>query len=140
MLVGTRRILSLLCTFACVIVVSQNTAWAQSGGFMDSSTGAGMRPKLSSGEIQAFMPQRGVFTFPSPYSTTGIRLTNAGDCGGQDCVLSVGYSYWSNINNHVGSDTMLVFLGLERRRGGGGPTLFSFNKRTGETQNLGPLF
>jgi hypothetical protein len=107
---------------------------------MDSSTGAGLRPKLSSGEIQTFMPQRGVFTFPSPYSTTGIRLTNASDCGGQDCVLSVGYSYWSNINNHAGSDTMLVFLGLERRRGGGGPTLFSFNKRTGETQNLGPLF
>ena len=107
---------------------------------MDSSTGAGLRPKLSTGEIQTFMPQRGVFTFPSPYSTTGIRLTNGSDCGGQDCVLSVGYSYWSNINNHVGSDTMLVFLGLERRRGGGGPTLFSFNKRTGETQNLGALF
>ena len=106
MLVGTRRILSLLCASACVIVVSQNIAWAQSGGFMDSSTGAGLRPKLSSGEIQTFMPQRGVFTFPAPYSTTGIRLTNAGDCGGQDCVLSVGYSYWSNINNHVGSDTM----------------------------------
>jgi len=34
-------------------------------------------------------------------------------------VLSVGYSYWSNINNHVGSDTMLGFLGLERRKGGG---------------------
>ena len=140
MLLGTRRILSLLCASACVIVASQNAAWAQSGGFMDSSTSAGLRPKLSPGEIQTFMPQRGVFTFPAPYSTTGIRLTNAGDCGGQDCVLSVGYSYWSNINNHVGSDTMLVFLGLERRRGGGGPTLFSFNKRTGETQNLGPLF
>jgi hypothetical protein len=60
--------------------------------------------------------------------------------GGQDCVLSVGYSYWSNINNHTGSDTMLVFLGLERRKGGGGPTLFSYNKRTAETQNIGPLF
>jgi hypothetical protein len=139
MLVGTRRILSFLCAAACV-VASQNTAWAQSGGFVDSSTSAGLRAKLSTGEIQTFMPQRGVFTFPAPYSTTGIRLTNAGDCGGQDCVLSVGYSYWSNINNHAGSDTMLIFLGLERRRGGGGPTLFSFNKRSGETQNLGPLF
>ena len=140
MLLGNRRILSSLCAVACVVVASQNTAWAQSGGFVDSSTGAGLRPKLSTGEIQTFMPQRGVFTFPSPYSTTGIRLTNASDCGGQDCVLSVGYSYWSNINNHVGSDTMLIFLGLERRRGGGGPTLFSFNKQTGATQNLGPLF
>ena len=140
MLVGTRRILSLLCAVTCVVAMSQNIAWAQSGGFMDSSTAAGLRPKLSAGQIQSFMPQRGLFTFPAPYSTTGIRLTNASDCGGQDCVLSVGYSYWSNINNHVGSDTMLIFLGLERRRGGGGPTLFSFNKKTGETQNLGPLF
>ena len=54
--------------------------------------------------------------------------------------MPVGYSYWSNINNHAGSDTMLIFLGLDRRKGGGGPTLFSYNKRTGETRNLGPLF
>src|SRR5436190_9970833 len=143
MLVGTRRIFSLLCAVAFMLGASQNIVWAQSratGGFIDSSTGAGMRPKLSAGEIAAFVPPRGTFTFPSPYGTQGIRLTNASDCGGQDCVLSVGYSYWSNINNHSGSDTMLVFLGLERRKGGGGPTLFSYNKRTGETSNLGPLF
>jgi hypothetical protein len=52
----------------------------------------------------------------------------------------VGYSYWRNINNHVGSDTMLIFLGLDRSRGGRGPTLFTYNKRTGETRNAGPLF
>ena len=34
MLVGTRRILSLLCTVACV-VVSENTAWAQSLGIKE---------------------------------------------------------------------------------------------------------
>lgn len=146
MLVGTRRIISVLCWFAFVLATistTESVALAQaqpSGGLLDSATGNGLRPKLSAGEIQAFLPQRGTFTFPSPYSTTGIRLTNAGDCGGQDCVASVGYSYWNNINNHVGSDTMLVFLGLERRKGGGGPTLFSYNKRTGETKNLGPMF
>ncbi len=146
MLVGTRRIISVLCWFAFVLATISTTegvAWAQiqpSGGLLDSATSNGLRPMLSAGEIQAFLPQRGTFTFPSPYSTTGIRLTNASDCGGQDCVTSVGYSYWSNINNHVGSDTMLVFLGLERRKGGGGPTLFSYNKKTGETKNLGPLF
>jgi hypothetical protein len=69
-----------------------------------------------------------------------VRLTNGSDCGGQDCVSYVGYSYWSNMNNHVGSDTILVFLGLERRKGGNGPTLFSFNKKSGDTRNLGPLF
>lgn len=142
MLLGTRRIFSSLCA-TIVVLCASNLVQAQSratGGFIDSSTAAGLRPKLSAGEIQAFMPQRGTFTFPSPYSTTGVRLTNASDCGGQDCVLSVGYSYWSNINNHTGSDTMLVFLGLERRKGGGGPTLFSYNKNSGATTNLGPLF
>ena len=110
------------------------------GGFVESATSNGLRPRLSAGEIQAFLPSRGPFTFPSPYGTTGIRLTNAGDCGGADCVSYVGYSYWRNINNHGGSDTMLIFLGLHRQRGGGGPTLFSYNKNTGETRNLGPLF
>jgi hypothetical protein len=110
------------------------------GGFTESATSNGLRPRLSAGEIQAFVPQRGRFTFPSPYDTTGVRLTNGGDCGGGDCVSYVGYSYWRNINNHAGSDSMLIFLGLHRQRGGSGPTLFSYNKNTGETRNLGPIF
>ena len=110
------------------------------GGLVDSATSAGMRPRLSAGEIKVFMPERGAFTFPAPYGTTGVRLTNASDCGGGDCVNYVGYSYWRNINNHVGSNTMLVVIGLDRQRGGGGPTLFSYNKQTGETRNAGPLF
>ena len=121
MFLGTRRIISVLCWLAFVIATipaSELAAWAQnkpSGGFLDSATGAGLRPMLSAGEIQAFLPQRGTFTFPSPYSTTGIRLTNASDCGGQDCVTSVGYSYWSNINNHVGSDRMSRAWASRRR-------------------------
>src|SRR5690606_12667863 len=79
------------------------------------------------------------FTFPAPYNTMGVRVTNASDCGGNDCV-QYGYSYWRRINNHAGSDVMLIFVGLNRNRGGAGPSLFSFNKKTGETKNLGPLF
>ena len=120
------------------LLLTDSVAFAQ--GFVDSATSAGLRPALSSGQTQTFLPTRGQFTFPAPYNTTGFRLTNGGDCGGADCVMPVGYSYWNNINNHAGSDTMLVFLGLERRKGGGGPTLFSYNKRTGETQNHGPIF
>jgi hypothetical protein len=132
-----RRIVS----FAAVaLAILASDARAQTGGFVDSATSGGVRPRFSSATIQSFLPSRGRFTFPSPYSTEGVRLTNASDCGGGDCVLSVGYSYWRNINNHAGSDTMLIFLGLDRRKGGGGPTLFSYNKRTGETQNRGPLF
>jgi hypothetical protein len=128
---------------ALAIVAGGTAAEAQTpapGGFTDSSTGAGLRPRLSAGEIRSFLPERGRFTFPAPYGTAGARLTNASDCGGADCVNYVGYSYWRNINNHVGSDTMLIVLGLNRQKGGGGPTLFSYNKNTGETRNVGPLF
>jgi hypothetical protein len=140
---GTHRVFGRIRSAVVVIIMlalGVTSAFAQSGGFTESATGNAGRAKLSAGEIQTFLPQRGSFRFPSPYATSGVRLTNGGDCGGQDCVLPVGYSYWSNINNHAGSDTMLVFLGLDRNRGGGGPTLFSYNKRTGETRNLGPLF
>ena len=120
------------------LLLTGSAAYAQ--GIVDSATSAGLRPPVSGGQAQTFLPTRGQFTFPSPYNTTGFRLTNSGDCGGADCVMAVGYSYWNNINNHVGSDTMLVFLGLERRKGGAGPTLFSVNKRSGETQNHGAIF
>jgi len=80
MLLGTRRVISVLCVSVVMLVagslLTEGVALAQSratGGFVDSSTGRGLRPMLSAGEIQAFMPQRGTFTFPSPYSTTGIR-------------------------------------------------------------------
>ena len=111
-----------------------------SGGFLDSATGAGLRPKLTTGELQAFLPSRGPFTFPSPYNTQAARITNGNDCGGQDCVHAIGYSYWSNMNNHVGSNTILMFVGLERRLGGAGPTLFSYDKNSGQVKNEGPLF
>lgn len=139
-----RRLARLAGVTLAVALVSSRILHGQngtaSGGVTESASGVGMRPTLSAAEIAAFLPSRGIFTFPSPYRTTGVRLTNGTDCGGADCVLPVGYSYWSNINNHAGSDTMLVFLGLDRQKGGGGPTLFSFNKRTGQTSNLGPIF
>lgn len=110
------------------------------GGFVEQATSTSSRPLISASAARAFLPARGPFTFPAPYNTTGVRLTTGADCGGGDCVNSVGYSYWNNINNHAGSDTLLVFLGLERSSGGAGPSLFSVNKRTGQTRNLGPLF
>src|SRR5262245_50113451 len=126
--VSTRRFVTASIWFVFSVAASLSldvcAAYAQApGGFTESATGNAMRPRLSAGEVQAFVPSRGRFTFPSPYGTTGIRLTNGSDCGGSDCVNYVGYSYWRNINNHAGSDTMLIFLGLNRNRGGGGPTL-----------------
>src|SRR5436309_8632684 len=111
------------------------------GGFIVKSYDPITRPRLTASQIQSFVPStRGKFTFPAPYNTEGIRLTIPSDCGGADCVRYVGYSYWRNINNHVGSDTMYIFLGLDKARGGAGPTLFGYNKVTDELTNLGPLF
>ena len=129
-----------LATATLILVLAPAPARAQTGGFLESATSTAYREPLSAGTLQSILPARGRFTFPSPYSTLATRLTNATDCGGSDCVNHVGYSYWSNINNHVGSDTMLVFLGLDRSRGGSGPTLFTYNKTTGETRNAGALF
>ena len=110
------------------------------GGFVESMSATTVRPKIT-GAQTSFLPSRGVFTFPAPYNTQGIRLTNASDCsGGSDCVTPVGYSYWRNMNNSAGSDQLLIFLSLDRTKGGGGPTLFSYNKLTGATTNRGPMF
>lgn len=110
------------------------------GGFVEKPANATVRPKLTPSQIQSFLPARGKFTFPAPYNTHGVRISNASDCNGSDCVMPVGYSYWRNINNHVGSNTMYIFLGMSRNRGGSGPTLFSYNKTTDEVKNVGPLF
>jgi hypothetical protein len=110
------------------------------GGFVEQPSTAVARPPLSLSQIQAFLPSRGKFTFPAPYNTEGVRITNASDCGGADCVQYIGYSYWRNMNNSAGSNIMYIFVGLNRAKGGTGPTLFSYNKTTDEVKNLGPLF
>ena len=145
MVLWFRRTCVLLCLVAVAAALNSQggVLYAQAaaaGGIVDVATSVGLRPAFIAAQIRNFLPSRERFTFPAPYSTEGVRLTNESDCAAGDCVLPVGYSYWSNINNHSGSDTMLVFLGLERRKGGGGATLFSYNKRTGDTKNLGAIF
>lgn len=137
--------LSLLAFVLPIVALLLGPAWAGAqtqppGGFVESADSTAVRTLPTAQEIQAFLPARGPFTFPAPWSTQGIRLTNSTDCGGGDCVSHVGYSYWSNINNHQGSDTMLVFLGLDRNAGGPGPSLFAVDKPTGAVSKLGPLF
>lgn len=110
------------------------------GGILEKPETASHRDSLSQNQIQNFLPERGKFTFPAPYNTEAVRLTNASDCNGADCVFPVGYSYWRNINNHVGQDTMLIFLGFNINNGGAGPSLIEYNKNTDEVSNVGPLF
>ena len=113
------------------------------GGFLEKSGSQTFRGRFTRDEIVGFLPAndaKGVFKFPAPYGTTAVRLTNATDCGGTDCLAYVGYSYWRNTNNHVGRPEMLIFLGFDRSAGGPGPSLLSYNKSTDQVQNLGPLF
>jgi hypothetical protein len=113
------------------------------GGFLEKAGSQTYRGRFTAAEIQSFLPPNGTtgpFKFPAPYGTTAVRLTNANDCGGTDCVAYVGYSYWRNTNHHAGRPEMLIFLGLDRSAGGPGPSLFSYDKSTDQVQNLGPLF
>jgi hypothetical protein len=134
----------LMCVVAAVVhsvVVTLSAQGTANGGFVELATSTVVRPLLTASEIAAFVPAaRGGFSFPAPYGTRGYRVTVPADCGGLDCVNSVGYAYWRNINNHAGSNTMYIFLGLDRNKGGGGPTLFSINKTTGVVTKEGPLF
>jgi hypothetical protein len=110
------------------------------GGWVERQ-GTATRSRYTDSQIQSFVrPTRGPFTFPSPYNTKAIRITDASDCGGQDCVAYVGYSYWRNTNAHEGSNDMLIFLGLSTVRGGSGMTLFKLNKTTDAITKVGPLF
>jgi len=110
------------------------------GGFFEPAVSTAVRPRMSAAQIEALLPTRGKFSFPPPYRTQGVRITNASDCGGRDCVDYVGYSYWRRTNNHVGSGTMLILVVLDRNRGGPGPTLFSYDKATDAVTRLKPLF
>jgi len=127
--------------FLTTLFLPQSSPAQAPGGIIEPITSAQTRPVLGQAQIQSLLPTRGKFTFPAPYNTEAVRVTNATDCAGAtDCVHHIGYSYWRNMNNHVGSDTMYIFLGLNRNRGGNGPTLFSYNKLTDALTTVGPLF
>ena len=131
--IGAVAVLTML---APVLLPAARAESPTPGGLLEWATSTGVRPRS-----RWSCPARGRFTFPAPYNTTGVRLTNGADCGGaQDCVNDIGYAYWRNSNNHVGSDTMLIVVTLDRARGGNGPTLFGYDKNTDAVTVLGPLF
>jgi hypothetical protein len=139
--VSLRRTWALPLSGVFLVLLPTAPAFAQFlGGFVELATSVDVRPLLTPPQLELLLPARGPFVFPPPYLTQGVRVTNASDCGGNDCVNYVGYSYWRTMNNHVGSDTLLIFLTLDRGRGGAGPTLFSYNKVTDTLTKVGPLF
>ena len=118
--------------------LSQTTQFP--GGFLERDDAA-PRSRWTNSQVQSIIPaERTKFTYPAPYNTEAFRLTIPNDCGNRDCVHYVGYSYWRNINNHVNSHQMLIFVTLKNWLGGQGPTLFSFDKTTEQITKVGPLF
>jgi len=115
------------------------TASQAPGGFIETDAAPVTRAVMTASKITGFLPSRGSFTFPAPYGTQGVRITNSSDCGGQDC-LDMTYNYWKNISNSANSDTMYILVGLDKARGGAGPTLFKFTKSSGALAKVGPLF
>ena len=113
------------------------------GGLLEKAGSPAKRPRFTRTQIDGFLPAgaaTGKFKFPAPYNTDAVRLTNAADCDGGDCLWYTGYSYWRNINNHVASAEMYIFLGSNPNKGGKGPILLRYNKVTDDVQNVGPLF
>src|SRR6185295_19194598 len=64
----------------------------------------------------------------------------ADDCFGSDCVKMPGGANWRNMSNSAGSNFLYIVVGLDQMHGGAGASVFRYNKTTGETVNLGPLF
>src|SRR5512132_3525967 len=126
-----RRLVLALIAGLVITLANTSPAIAQApGGFVEKADSTAIRPRWTASDIQAFLPARGKFSFPAPYDTEGIRLTNATDCRGTDCLTALG------MNNHRDSETMLLFLGLR----GVGPALLRLDKVTDRVQMLGPLF
>ena len=105
------------------------------GGFLEPASSTEVRSP-----VKLTLPDRGPFQFPAPYGTVGIRLTNASDMHGADALWYCGYSYWPNVNCHTGQSDLLVFLGIDRQRGGDGPSLWRVDKATDQVTPLGPIF
>ncbi len=111
------------------------------GAFIEDQ-GTAPRTKYTTGQISAFVPSaRGRFEFPAPYGTRAWRVTDATDCtGSTDCIWYVGYSYWPNINYHVNSSVLKIFIGTEVNTGGTGINLFQLDKTTDTLTKVGPIF
>ena len=88
-----RLVLALISGLAVTLAITlpASPAIAQApGGFVEKADSTAIRPRWTASEIRAFLPARGKFSFPAPYDTEGIRLTNATDCRGADCLSALG--------------------------------------------------
>jgi hypothetical protein len=103
-----------------VIFAASSLQSGAPGGFVEKSNLQAVRRDIF--DLSTFIPPtRGAFDFPAPYGTRGYRMTDESD----GVPEPNGYSYWSKINFHKGSDMLYVMAGF---RDGVGATIFSLNK------------
>lgn len=113
------------------------------GGFWENDSSSTAYPPLTATQISAFMPTtRTKFTFPSPYGTTGVRVTLPSDCpNSSNCINYIGYNYWARMNNSAGSPFMYIMVGVGKASAGGsGPTIYKFDKDKDIMTKVGPIF
>lgn len=81
------------------------------GGFTVHCSDTSTRDVIGRLGASVFLPStRGAFTFPAPWGTQGVRLTDGSDGD----VRPVGYSYWRRINAHRTRPELSILVG---RRG-----------------------
>ena len=80
-------------------------------------------------EVQSCCPEPGKIHVPTSISDRGHADD---DCRrlrrGRLRLRRSDYSYWRNMNNHVDSNEILIFLGLNKAMAGRRSTLFSYDK------------
>jgi hypothetical protein len=104
------------------------------GGFVEACASTVIRPRPT-----LSVPPLGPFTFPPPYHTSAVRLTNTRVDFGRDLLWPVGMSYWPVISA-PSEGRLRVFLCFDRNRGGPGPSTVSVDLATGQVSPTQPLF
>src|SRR4029079_9851373 len=66
-------------------LVLVRTAGLAASGPAASDVAPVLEPR-SAARLDALLAERGALRLPRPYGTEAVRLTNASDCGGADCV------------------------------------------------------
>jgi len=109
---------------------------ARPGGSSKPPPRGQMRPHLSAQEIQTFCRRAGSH-LSAPYNTAARASPTATIAPAAVTAWSrFGYSYWRNINNHVGQNEMLIFLGLNDSAAGPRPSMFRYRQDHRSVANL----
>ena len=122
-----------------MLVIAVAASAASAGGLTRKAGSPALRARFTAPQIQGFCPptaRKESSRFRRPTTRTRFDSPTPGLRRWDDCLWYVGYSYWRNTNNHVGSTDMYIFLGTDPNRGGVGPMLIRYNKTTDDVQNL----